>query len=47
MKGKAAIATEPRGPFQIREYPILEVGSDDILVRMRMANISGWRAGFS
>ena len=51
MKGKAAIAGQPRGPFEFREYTIPEVAPDDILVKVRMANICGsdlhgWEGSF-
>ena len=39
--GKVAIFTQPQAPMEFREYPIPAVGDDDILVRIRMANICG------
>ncbi len=41
MKGKAAVATSPGAPFDIREYTVPEVSPDDILVKIRLANICG------
>ena len=41
MKGKAAIAGQPREAFEFRDYPVPEVGPDDILVKVKMASICG------
>ncbi len=41
MNGVAAIAARPGAPFELREYPIPEVGPDDLLVKVRMATICG------
>ena len=50
MKGKAAISFQPGEPLEIREYPVPDVGPDDILVKVNLANICGsdlhmWRGG--
>ncbi len=39
--GKVAIFTQPQTPLEFREYPIPSVTPDDMLVRIRMANICG------
>ena len=39
--GKVAIFTQPQTPMEFREYPIPSVTPDDMLVRIRMANICG------
>ncbi len=39
--GKVAVFTQPQAPMEFREYPIPPVSDDDILVRIRMANICG------
>lgn len=41
MKGKVAVFSAPLKEMEIREYPLPEVGSEDILVRVRRANICG------
>lgn len=41
MKGKAAIWWGANKPLEIREYPLPEVGSDGILVKLNLANICG------
>ena len=41
MQGMAAIAGEPKQPFQLKSYPVPEVGPDDILAKVRMASICG------
>ena len=39
--GKVAVYTQPQAPMEIREYPVPSVTADDMLVRIRMANICG------
>lgn len=39
--GKVAIFTAPQEPLEFREYPVPYVTPDDILLRIRMANICG------
>ena len=39
--GKVAIFTQPQVPLEFREYPVPSVTPDDMLVRIRMANICG------
>ena len=39
--GKVAIFTQPQTPMEFREYPIPSVTPDDMLIRIRMANICG------
>ena len=39
--GKVAIFTQAQTPMEFREYPIPSVTPDDLLVRIRMANICG------
>ncbi|MBI4608975.1 MAG: zinc-binding dehydrogenase [Candidatus Rokubacteria bacterium] len=41
MTGKVAVYQGPGQPMELREYPLPEVGSEDILVRIRCANICG------
>ncbi len=41
MNGKAAIFTRARAPFEIREYPVPDVGADAIVVVLSMSNICG------
>lgn len=41
MKGKLAVFQGPGQPMEFREYPLPEVGPEDILVRIRCANICG------
>ena len=40
-KGQVAVFTQPNAPLEFREYPIPSVSSDDILVKLQMANICG------
>lgn len=40
-KGKVAIFRGVKKPMEFREYPLLDVGPDDILVKVRRANICG------
>ena len=39
--GQVAVFTQPQQPFEFREYPVPSVGDDDLLVKIRMANICG------
>ena len=39
--GKVAVFTQAHTPMEFREYPIPSVTPDDLLVRIRMANICG------
>ena len=39
--GKVAVFTRPQAPMEFREYPVPSVGADDLLVKIRMANICG------
>ena len=39
--GKVAVFTQAQTPMEFREYPIPSVTADDMLVRIRMANICG------
>src|SRR6266516_3050500 len=41
MKGTVAVYQGAGKPMELREYPLPDVGPDDILVRMRAANICG------
>lgn len=41
MTGRVAVFQGPRQPMEIREYRLPEVGPEDVLVRMRAANICG------
>jgi putative phosphonate catabolism associated alcohol dehydrogenase len=41
MKGRVAVYQGPGQPMEIREYPLPEVGPEDLLVRIRCANICG------
>jgi threonine dehydrogenase-like Zn-dependent dehydrogenase len=41
MKGHVAVFTAPLKEMEIREYPLPEVGPDDLLVKVRCANICG------
>ena len=41
MHAKVAVFTGPRQAMDIREYPLPEVGPDDIVVKVRCANICG------
>lgn len=41
MKGAVAVYQGPGQPMEFREYPLPEVGPDDILVKVRAANICG------
>jgi len=41
MNGKVAVFTESGRPMEFREYPVPNVGPDDILVKIRLANICG------
>src|SRR2546425_7029163 len=41
MKGQVAVFTGPMKALEIREYPLPEVGPDDILVKVHCANICG------
>lgn len=41
MHAKVAVFTGPRQAMDIREYPLPEVGPEDILVKVRCANICG------
>ena len=40
MKGKAAVFIEA-GKFEIREYPVVEVESEGILIKVTSAGICG------
>ena len=39
--GQVAVFTEPQTPMEFREYAVPSVGPDDLLVKIRMANICG------
>src|SRR2546427_10058014 len=41
MKGQVAVFTGPMKALEMREYPLPEVGPDDILVKVHCANICG------
>src|SRR5207247_5542442 len=41
MKGKVAVCSAPLKELEIREYPVPEVGAEDLLVKIRRANICG------
>lgn len=41
MKGQVAVCSAPLKEMEIREYPLPEVGPEDILVKVRRANICG------
>jgi threonine dehydrogenase-like Zn-dependent dehydrogenase len=41
MKGRVAVFQGAGKGFEIREYPVPEVGAEDIVVRVRAANICG------
>lgn len=41
MKGRVAVFQGPQQPMEFREYPVPEVGPEDILVKIRCANICG------
>jgi len=41
MKGKIAVCSAPLKELEIREYPVPEVGAEDLLVKVRRANICG------
>ena len=41
MKGMVAVFQGPGQPMEFREYPLPEVGPEDILVKIRCANICG------
>jgi L-iditol 2-dehydrogenase len=41
MTGRVAVYQGPGKPFELREYPLPDVGPDDILVKVRAANICG------
>jgi threonine dehydrogenase-like Zn-dependent dehydrogenase len=41
MKGKVAVFSAPCTELEIREYPLPEVGPEDILVKIRRTNICG------
>lgn len=41
MKGRVAVYQGAGKPMDLREYPLPEVGADDILVKIRAANICG------
>ncbi|MBI3911970.1 MAG: zinc-binding dehydrogenase [Armatimonadetes bacterium] len=41
MKGRVAVYTDPRGPLEIREYPVPDPLPGGVLVRMRQANLCG------
>lgn len=41
MKGRVAVYQGPGQPMEFREYPVPEVGPEDILVKIRAANICG------
>ncbi|MGH7962017.1 MAG: alcohol dehydrogenase catalytic domain-containing protein, partial [Candidatus Binatia bacterium] len=41
MKGKVAVCSAPLQEMEIREYPLPEVGPEDILVKVHRANICG------
>ncbi len=39
--GRVAVFTQYRGPMTFREYPLPDVGPEDMLVKLRLANICG------
>ena len=41
MKGRVAVYQGPGQSFELREYAVPEVGAEDILVRIRAANVCG------
>src|SRR5918996_5087838 len=41
MTGRVAVYQGPGQAMEVREYPLPEVGAEDILVRVRHANICG------
>ena len=41
MRGRVAVYTAPRKPFEFREYPVADPAADGILVKMRSCNICG------
>ncbi len=41
MNGRVAVFQGPQQPMEFREYPLPEVGPEDILVKIRCANICG------
>jgi threonine dehydrogenase-like Zn-dependent dehydrogenase len=41
MTGRVAVFMGAKKPLELREYPVPEIGADDILVRMHRANICG------
>jgi putative phosphonate catabolism associated alcohol dehydrogenase len=41
MNGRVAVYQGPGQPMELREYPLPEVGPEDILVKIRAANICG------
>ena len=41
MKGRMAIFKGPHTPFEMREYPIPEVGEHDVLAKITMSMICG------
>ena len=41
MKGRVAVYQGPGQAFELREYPVPDVGAEDILVRIRAANVCG------
>ena len=41
MKGKVAVFSAPCTELEIREYPLPEVGPEDMLVKIRRTNICG------
>lgn len=41
MNGHVAVFSAPNTALEIREYPLPEVGPEDILVKIRRANICG------
>jgi threonine dehydrogenase-like Zn-dependent dehydrogenase len=41
MTGRVAVYQGPGKPFELREYPLPDVGPDDVLVKVRAANVCG------
>ena len=41
MNGQIAVFSAPCADLEIREYPLPEVGSEDMLIKIRRANICG------
>src|SRR5947209_12460084 len=41
MRGRAAVATGPGGPLELREYEVRDPRPDEILVKITMASICG------